>query len=77
MIYRVDYYCPCEGSCGFDYVGSLKEAKRRKRNWDKEGDCGYTPCDDHDAEIFSKPTPKSKADMIRLLDHWASHNDNG
>jgi len=78
-IYRLES-CSCHmGSEGFDYYATKAELQTAVRELMAHGykeedgacvsDAGYT--------IESAPTPRTKAEMVALLNRWANHPDNG
>ena len=73
-IYRVSYEHAIYGSQGFSYHTNKRDAKKAAREHLEINDDGY---DVPVASIESMPTPKTKADVVRLLDQWGSHPDNG
>jgi len=74
MIYRIHKLDPEGGSSqGYEYCGSLRELRRRLAELEREG---YTL--EHDAGMAGeRPTPRSKREVIALLNFWADHPDNG
>jgi hypothetical protein len=75
VIYRVHYFDACDGSQGFSYHGSRRDAEQARAEYLRH----LRPEDRHFAEIEidALKTPKTKAQIIRLLSQVASHNDNG
>lgn len=71
MIYRVEFSNVMDSSCGFSYVESRREAEQALADWKRQYPEHST------AEIESAPTPKTKAEMIALLNRWGAHADNG
>jgi len=72
MIYRVHYYDTYEGSDGYEFFSNKREAEQSLKGWMKEHDTGGMPfifCGYH--------TPKTKEEVIEMLNQWASHADNG
>lgn len=78
MIYRVHPIAHTttdsgdDGSLGYSYFGSKAEASRFKTEVAK--DKGIPR---NDIEIESRPTPKTKAEWLKLLNEWGGHPDNG
>ena len=70
MIYQVHYYDEVEGSHGFEYFSSRRPAQKSMNKWAKDT---RLP----DASITAFETPKTKRDMIQLLNACGSHPDNG
>lgn len=75
MIYRVHWWDDCDASQGFDFFGSEKEAKKaiaeHRRKLTKRDRALFSPT------IDSFDTPKTKAEVLRLLAVVAVHPDNG
>lgn len=71
MIYRVELTSRENGSLGFVYTASRRAAMRAAREF-VAGDT-----DDRRFEIMQAPTPRTKADVVALLNSWADHPDNG
>ncbi len=70
MIYRVDYYDDNEGSQGYDYFGNkvqVRKAIKEATDNDVANHIG----------VSSEPTPKTKKQMISLLNMWGGHPNNG
>jgi hypothetical protein len=72
MIYRVHYWDGCESSQGYEYFGDEKTAARAKNKYNNEA--GYK---DREAIIDLHETPKTKQEMLQLLNMWAGHANNG
>jgi hypothetical protein len=72
MIYRVDFWDDCESSQGYEYFGDKKSAEKVKNKYNNES--GFN---DRKATIDLHETPKTKQEMIQLLNMWAGHPDNG
>ena len=79
MIYKVATYSQIENSTGLRYFSNKKDAERYAKentrdcsveDWDTNGDQYW-------AEITPMPTPKTKQEMISLLNIHGGHNDNG
>lgn len=78
MIYRVhaiahetdDY--GSDGSIGYDYFGSKADAVAHRRELHETRGIPL-----EDITIESMPTPKTKAEIIALLNKWGGHPDNG
>ena len=75
MIYRVHDYADDE-SQGYEYFGNLREARRRFSELkriakEEEADPDRYP------ELESAPTPRTKAEVLKLLGQWAEHANNG
>ena len=70
MIYRVEYYCECESSEGVEYFPSLRKARKAMAKYKKERDT-------HDPQLQIAKTPKTKKEIISLLNNWGGHPDNG
>lgn len=64
-VYRVHNYDDAEGSFGFKFVASKKEAERLKREFGS------------DWEVEAIRFQPTKAGILALLNVWASHPDNG
>lgn len=67
MIYRVR--CKDTGSIfdehqGYYYFGNRKEAKKEAKEWS-------------DSTIESRPVPKNKTELLKMLNSWGGHPDNG
>jgi len=72
MIYRLSVYSDSMGHEGYQYFSSRRAAQRALSDLVKEG---YDP--DYFLDIEAAPTPRTKADVIRLLETWAHHPNNG
>ena len=72
MIVRVRVFDEHHTSLGAAYFGSYAEANRfcreARRTNPKEG---------LQFRIDDGPTPRTKAAVIKMLQHWAHHADNG
>lgn len=71
MIYRLHVYSSDVGSEGYLFCGSKAEVHARRRELVFRG---YAP---DDLAIEEVPTPSTKAQVLALLNRWASHPDNG
>ena len=74
MIYRVALFNHSESSRGFDYFGSGAEARIRLADWRRSQGSDF---DSGRSGIVSKSVPRTKRQLIALLDAWAGHPDNG
>jgi len=72
MIYRVHYHCGVENSQGYIYTGSKGKADALLAAWIAED-----PEVRGNSSIDAAHTPKTKRDVIALLDRWGSHPNNG
>ena len=72
MIYRLHHYDDYACSWGFSYFSSRRRAERALRDWQRQ-DPGRR---DH-AAIESADQPQTTAELLRLLEVWAGHPDNG
>lgn len=71
MIYRLSVYSDSLGHEGYQYFSSRRAAERALSDFVKM-------CyDRNDLKIEQSPTSSSKKDVIRLLEWWAQHPDNG
>ena len=68
MIYRVEITDEAENHQGFRYYGSQIAADKAAAEARRNG---------HEATITHKATPTKKAEILKMLNLWASHNDNG
>jgi len=73
MIYRVDLFSFSDGSSGYIYCTSRRVAERAGREWVEGGDSAEV----RDFEIDEIPTPKTKAQVISILNRYAVHPNNG
>ena len=71
MIYKLHISSMEDASEGYEYFGSMAAAKRRRAELVREG------YDRANLDISCSPTPKSKRQVLSLLNLWASHPDNG
>lgn len=71
MIYRLETIGDDGASEGFEFFPSQEATRKRVRHLKS---IGYNP---EDLDVDSAPTPKTKRDVIRLLNQWASHEQNG
>ena len=71
MIYRVEIIGDDGASEGFTFFASQSDVRRHVRKRLSEG---YKP---EDFDVDSLPTPKTKTQVIELLEQWASHEMNG
>jgi predicted S18 family serine protease len=72
MIYRIHYNDDQDGSSGYAYAGSWKEAMQCRKEWVKE-----SPEFRQGSDIEGLPLPKNKEQLLDLLRMWGSHHDNG
>lgn len=72
MIYRVSFDDDADGNHGYDYVSSLQQAQKLLKDWQKDAPEMRTH-----ASIDKHLTPRSQSGIIRLLQQWGSHADNG
>ena len=77
MIYRVEYYGPQSGSEGSKYFGSMDAARKHCREEYPGVPTGREGTPVEYLIIDQHQTPKTKSGMIRLLERWGSHPDNG
>lgn len=78
MIYRVEYYSDEGGHGGYTYVMNRADAMKYCREKYpgvpiKRG----AGLHEEYLTIETTPTPRTKQDMVRLLNRWADHPDNG
>lgn len=71
MIYRLSVYADSMGHEGYSYYSSRRAAERALSKLVKEG------YDRDNLKIEQEPTPHTKTDVIRLLEWWANHPNNG
>ena len=77
-IYRVSYEHEIYGSQGHSHHTNKLAARKAAREYLEITDDGYNVrVALRRFSIESMPTPKTKADVVRLLDIWGSHPDNG
>jgi len=83
MIYQVSIMGAQTNHQGYTYFSSkaaaekfLRDVLRAENEPDEDWDDEYEAWDTT-GEITAMPTPKNKRDMLRMLDRWATHNDNG
>lgn len=70
MIYRVHYYSHTHGSQGFSFHARRRDAEASAREYRRESS-------ENETTVHQQPTPKSKDEVLRLLQEWANHPDNG
>lgn len=72
-IYQVSYLSHSEGSHGFSFHSSMKEAKKRLSEFKQK-----TKSDFNDqSEVRCLRFPATKRGVLQVLNIYASHNDNG
>ncbi len=69
MIYRVHYYDKMEGSSGFEYFGDKMVAEKAMKE--------VSPHHNPKNSMGSFKTPKSKEEIIDILNAYGDHADNG
>jgi hypothetical protein len=69
MIYRVSFTDQYGEHQGYYYAGSRAEAEREIREWSKGGGEAHIAA--------THTTPKTKREVMDLLQKWGMHNDNG
>ena len=75
MIYRIER-CPVDqGSTGFYWAATLKDAKRLQGQSRKEYLAAYE--DDIEISIETFETPSSKPALLNFLTRWCDYPDNG
>lgn len=72
-IYRVVKEHESEGSCGFAWCSQLREAKRLAQEFRDTWGPGARP----EIETVILPSCPTRRDILRLLNHYAEHPDNG
>ena len=79
MIYRVSMIrtVECEEHLGYAYFSCKAAAEKFLRDADAEPDERVFAFAYVSPGITAVPTPKNKRDMLRMLDRWATHADNG
>lgn len=90
MIYRLSVSCGEHGHQFYAFFSSRKEAKAAARlaertaygpkvpDWFEDEDRAFAEENRMgDATIDSAPTPRTKREMIALLNRWGDHADNG
>ena len=68
MIYRIEVDSEADNHQGYVYKGTRREADRYAAAARREGFA---------ARVDAVPVPASKAEILALLNRWASHNNNG
>lgn len=71
MIYRVHFYDDIEGSKGYRYHTNKMLAVKERNEYLKNSK------ESASASIDEVSTPKTKQEVVGLLNRWASHPDNG
>lgn len=72
-----DEFCIGEGgNRGYQYFGSKAEAVTFAKEIWFDGD-GHTYSWKDLINEYPQKTPKNKNELLNLLNHWASHPDNG
>lgn len=71
-IFRVSYSTSLASSLGFEWFTSLTAAQKAQRQFEKRKDH-----EDPVAEILKIELKTTKADVVALLNKFASHPDNG
>jgi len=76
-IYRLSLrqYGDANESTGYVYFATRAEAETAKR--DQEDILDFESASAVPPEVESRPVPRAKAAVIRLLEDWGSHPDNG
>ena len=88
MIYRVGSRTGDMEHWGYSYYTNKREAERAWREGFKDEHRDGTPmCTAHDEindpwgsafdSIETLPLPRNKAEILAMLEQWASHSDNG
>ena len=76
MIYRNSYYTDVEGHAGYEFFSSKRDAEREFNRRVKEGNC-----DPVSGGLSNRAEPvefrATKAGIIRILNSYAGHNNNG
>lgn len=72
MIYRVNFLDSADGSQGFAFFTTRREADQALLKW--QADC---PEMRGAADIEARQTPRTRRDVLALLEDWATHADNG
>tara|TARA_Y100001973_G_scaffold98174_1_gene155392 strand:+ start:318 stop:536 length:219 start_codon:yes stop_codon:yes gene_type:complete len=72
MIYRISLTTDEYGHLGYWYESTLADAKRRASALAKEHEV-----DIREVRIEKEPTPRTKKDVIKMLEIWGYHPDNG
>ena len=72
MIYRLSLSTPENGHEGYKFFSSRSAAKKARRKLIREGDYNETWL-----LLACAKTPKTKAQMMALLERWADHANNG
>lgn len=78
-IYRVSHYTVGGESEGFSYYSSRIEAEKQQviaNREDREDDLGQIG-DEHPGEVEEVEFALTKKGIIRLLNRWGGHADNG
>lgn len=74
-IYKIAFNGDPDGQKGFDYVSSLREAQKRKREWDGNSEPGEHL--QRNAEIEKLDIDPTKTGILRALNIYGGHPDNG
>lgn len=77
MIYRVSIMNEFEEHLGYAYFSSKAAAEKFLRDAGAEPDERVFAFAYVSPGITAVPTPKNKRDMLRMLNRWATHADNG
>ena len=88
MIYRVGSRDDDQQHFGYAYYTTKREAEKawreRFRDQDRDGNPVCTsydriddPWDSEFDSIETLPLPRNKAEILAMLEQWASHSDNG
>jgi hypothetical protein len=64
-------------SAGFDYFTTEREARRAFREWMGESKDEERVCDREGTTLTTIEIDPSKAGILRALNRWASHPNNG
>ena len=81
MIYKVDLNSRVRSSLGYTYFRNKKDAEKyaKKNTYTtiSDPDDMWIEADEFIATITAIPTPKTKREMVHLLNVHGGHNNNG
>lgn len=71
-LYQVDYTCEAGNSAGYGYFGNKREAAKASNLWRAQGNEL-----EHGAEIRAIEVEPTKSGILKALNRFASHANNG
>jgi hypothetical protein len=77
MIYRLSIYTGADGHEGYQFFKSIKDALAYARSVAPDYPINPEGYPINRVDIERLNTPKNKKDVLRMLNAWACHPDNG